>query len=190
MTMRRLRRSPMVWLLLGLFLGVGLMQLNRTSPQDDWLARCLAERGVSASATHGQDNFAIATGVVDESTEALYFLDFLTGELKAAALNRMNGKFTAFFLNKNVFKDLGVDITTVKNPRFLMATGAIDLRRGSTPALKFGNGVVYVTELSGAKIAAYAIPWNSTAYASGAAQQGEIRLLDTVQARTIDIRPK
>ena len=36
-----------------------------------------------ATATHGLDKFAIATGLVDDSVEALYFLDFLTGDMRA-----------------------------------------------------------------------------------------------------------
>ena len=47
---------------------------------------------------NGIDKFAIATGLVDNTVEALYFLDFLTGDMRAAVINPKNGKFTAFFL--------------------------------------------------------------------------------------------
>ena len=57
-----------------------------------------------ATATHGSDNFAIATGLVDDSIEALYFLDFLTGDLRAAVVSRRNGEFTGFF-SYNVLAD-------------------------------------------------------------------------------------
>ena len=45
-----------------------------------------------ASATHGLERFAIATGLVDERVEALYFLDYLTGDLRAAVINPKTGK--------------------------------------------------------------------------------------------------
>ena len=59
-----------------------------------------------ASATHGIDKFAIATGLVDNSVEALYFLDFLTGDMRAAVINPKNGKFTAFF-TRNIAAEYG-----------------------------------------------------------------------------------
>ena len=41
-----------------------------------------------ATATDRSDTFAIATGAVDDDTEAVYFLDFLTGDLRAVVLGR------------------------------------------------------------------------------------------------------
>src|SRR4029079_17141705 len=69
-----------------------------------------------ATATHGADNFAIATGLVDDSIEALYFLDFLTGALGAAVVSRRNGEFTGFFQH-NVLADF---TGMTDKPRFLM----------------------------------------------------------------------
>ncbi len=54
-----------------------------------------------ATATQGLDKFAIATGLVDDSVEAVYFLDFLTGDLRAAVINPKNGKFNSFFHAKH-----------------------------------------------------------------------------------------
>ena len=60
------------------------------------------------------------------SVEAVYFLDFLTGDLRAAALSKQTGKFHAFY-QYNVNNDLGVDAS--KSPRYMMVTGVADLRR-------------------------------------------------------------
>jgi hypothetical protein len=120
-----------------------------------------------AVATHGADNFAIATGLIDEQVEALYFLDFLTGDLRGAVINRRNGTFTAYFQH-NVLADFpGI----TDQPRFLMVTGLTDLQRGRG-ATQIGRSLVYIAEATSGQIAAYALPFNSTLYASGATQSG------------------
>ena len=71
-------------LVLGLIIGLNIEGLWPSVP-------------LHAAATHGIDKFAIATGLVDSSVEALYFLDFLTGDMRAAVINPKTGKFTSFF---------------------------------------------------------------------------------------------
>src|SRR6185436_21109169 len=80
-------------LVLGLVIGLNLEGLWPSVP-------------LHASGTHGIDKFAIATGLVDNSVEALYFLDFLTGDMRAAVINPKNGKFNAFF-TRNIAADFG-----------------------------------------------------------------------------------
>src|SRR4029079_19539869 len=120
-----------------------------------------------ATATHGADNFAIATGLVDDSIEALYFLDFLTGDLRAAVVSRRNGHFTGIF-QYNVMSDFDkVD----GSPKFLMVTGQADIPRGRG-ATQIGKCLVYVAEATSGQVFAYALPYNSTLNASGKAQVG------------------
>ena len=57
---------------------------------------------------------------MDEDVEAVFFLDFLTGELKGAALNKQLGKFTAYFAARPI-DDIGADPS--KNPSYMMTTG-------------------------------------------------------------------
>jgi len=52
---------------------------------------------VHAVATDRTEGFAMATGYCDDSVEAVYFLDFLTGELSAAVVSKQNGRFNAFY---------------------------------------------------------------------------------------------
>lgn len=120
-----------------------------------------------ASATHGADNFAIATGLVDDDIEALYFLDYLTGDLRAAVVSRRNAQFTGFF-RYNVLGDFA-GITEA--PKFLMVTGQADLPRGRGTS-QIGKSLVYVAEASSGQVAAYALPFNSTLNAAGANQVG------------------
>jgi hypothetical protein len=121
-----------------------------------------------ASATHGSDNFAIATGLVDDEIEALYFLDFLTGDLRAAVVSRRNGEFTGFF-QYNVLSDFD---EIGDSPRFLMVTGLADLPRGRGPS-QIGQCLVYVAEATSGQVFAYALPFDATMNAAGKSQVGQ-----------------
>lgn len=145
-----LKSSRVAWLGLGL---VGGLILCGTWPQTP----------LHAVATDRAATFAMATGPVDEEIEAVYFLDFLTGDLNAVVLGRQGRAFTAFY-HRNVLNDLGVDPS--KNPKYLMATGVAGLRQGGA-RLQPSVAVVYVAEVTTGKVAAYAIPWSTTAWASG-----------------------
>jgi hypothetical protein len=136
-----------------------------------------------ATATHGIDKFAIATGLVDESVEALYFLDFLTGDLRAAVINQKNGKFNSFF-TRNIAADFG---GAGRNSGYLLVTGFADVPRGSAGS-QYSNSFVYVAEASTAKVATYTIPWNSTMQAAGKPQFGEFQLLHVTPFRQHFIR--
>src|SRR5487761_1117260 len=133
-----------------------------------------------AVATDHVDNFALATGPLDDDTEALFYLDFISGELKATALSPIARKFFASY-SANVVHDLGVDVG--KNPKYLMVTGNSVFRRGGGQ-VQPGNAVVYVAELTSGKVAAYAVPW-SQAYANAGRQfRSPLVLLDVYAMRT------
>jgi len=74
-TLLQSRAACVVWgLVLGLVVGLNV--------QGIWPSVRL-----HAVASQGEDNFAIATGFIDEETEGIFFLDFLTGDLAAGVLN-------------------------------------------------------------------------------------------------------
>src|SRR5437016_2703648 len=100
-------RSPAVWVLLGLVAGLVAGALLPHAP-------------LHAVATDHVDNFAIATGLVDDELEAIFFLDFLTGSLKCAVLSTSTGRFTNAF-ETSVLDDLGVKAN--QNPKFMIVTG-------------------------------------------------------------------
>ncbi|HLA84077.1 MAG TPA: hypothetical protein VJL29_04725 [Thermoguttaceae bacterium] len=167
------KHRPMVWGVTGLLLGAVLAGFCPHAP-------------LHATATDRYDTFAISTGFVDDSVEAIYFLDFLTGDLKAAVLSRqLPPRFSAFF-ERNILNDLGIGPSN--NPRYLIVTGLNDLRRGGS-RLRPSLGVCYVAEITTGRVAAYAIPWDLNRHASGQGQTGEIILLDVRQFRTAAVRP-
>jgi hypothetical protein len=109
-----------------------------------------------AVATSSNEHFALATGALDEVTEAVYYLDFATGDLRAAVISPVTRRFNAFF-HANVAADLGVDIS--KNPKYLLVTGN-SIFRPNAGALQPGNSIIYVAELTSGKMAAYNVPWS------------------------------
>ena len=158
-------------IVIGLILGVSLSGILPQTP-------------VHAVATHGQDSFAIATGLVQDEIEAIYFLDFLTGDLRAAVLSFQSGKFLSLY-TYNVSADLSPPGS--KSPRYLMVTGIADFRRGFGN-IQPGKSVIYVAEASSGQVAAYALPWSPQLQTSGRPQAGNLVFLDKKQFRNVAIR--
>jgi hypothetical protein len=155
---------------LGLVIGLNLEGIWPTAP-------------LHASATHGIDKFAIATGLVDNEVEALYFLDFLTGDMRAAVINPKTGKFNAFY-TRNIATDFG---GAGRSSGYLMVTGSVNMPRGANN-YQYADSIVYVAEASTGQVAAYTIPWNSSLQAAGKRQYGEFQPLDVQQFRTAFVR--
>lgn len=168
------KRSRGGWLVAGVLLG-----LFAGSFLPGW-----PDTPLHAVATDRYDNFAIATGSLDEDIEAVYFLDFLTGDLMGAALGIQTGRFIAFY-KYNILGDFGVDAS--KNPRFLMVTGFANLVRGGA-RMQPANSVIYVAELTTGKVAAYSIPWDPTSHRRNQPVMGTFARLDVQQFRNVAIR--
>lgn len=167
-------QSRPAWLVAGVVLGL-VVGLNGSGV---WPSIPL-----HATATQGLDKFAIATGLVDDTVEAIYFLDFLTGDLWAAVINPKTGKFNALY-RRNIANDFG---TVNAGARYLIVTGFADMPRGRAN-FQYAKSIVYIAEASSAKVAAYTIPWNSAAQAAGKPQQYEFVPLDSAQFRTTFVR--
>jgi len=124
---------------------------------------------VHATATHGESNFAIATGPARNDLEAFYFLDFLTGDLRAAVVNTRNGKFTSLFEH-----NINADFESLsKNPKFLMVTGLAQLPRGRGN-VQFGASLIYIAEATSGEVHSYALPFNTSLNAKGEYQRGSL----------------
>jgi hypothetical protein len=172
--MKTWTQSRFTWLTAGALLGL-LVGLNA--------AGLWPNIPLHATATHGLDKFAIATGLVDDSVEAIYFLDFLTGDLRAAVINPKSGKFNALY-SRNIATDFG---QVGAGARYLIVTGYADMPRGRAN-FQFAKSIVYVAEASTGVIAAYTIPWNSAMQAAGKPQTGEFVPLDVRPFRTTFVR--
>lgn len=137
-----------------------------------------------AVATDRSDTFAIATGHVDEEVEAVYFLDFLTGDLRAVVMGR-NNKFQGAF-QYNVLPDFKID--PAKNPKFMMVTGINQTRRGAGAA-QISSSILYVAEITTGQCAAYGLPWLPGVRATGAPVKNTLVPLDMVRFRAVVAPP-
>ena len=168
------KNSRLAWLAAGAALGL-VVGLNAS--------RVWPSVPLHATATQGLDKFAIATGLVDDTVEAIYFLDFLTGDLRAAVINPKTGKFNAFFT-----RNIATDFAAVgKGARYLIVTGFADMPRGRAN-FQFAKSIVYIAEAGTGQIAAYTIPWSSAFQSAGKPQTGEFVPLDVKAFRTAFVR--
>jgi len=169
--LRIVANHRLAWAVLGVVAGLCLSGFWPNTP-------------LHAVATDRFDTFAICTGPVDDESEAIYFLDFLTGDLRAAVLSPQSGKFAAFY-QLNILNHLGVDVS--KNPRYLMVSGISDLRRGAA-RVRYSRAVVFVAEVTSGRVAAYAIPWAREKFVAGQTIRDSLVPLDVTQFRTAAIR--
>lgn len=167
--------SRTTWMLLGLAAGV-MVGLN--------LAGWWPQVPVHAVATHGQDNFAIATGPLDENLEGIFVLDAVTGDLKAAAMNIQTRRFNTWY-EYNVTRDFGPAGT--KNPQYRIVTGITNIRQVVAMG-QLGRTVVYVAEATSGQVVAYGVPWVTGRHSSPAPLREPLIPLDRWQFRTTAIR--
>jgi len=123
-----------------------------------------------ATATDRVENFAMATGFVDPDTEAVFYLDYLTGILTGATVSRRGPGlgFQAVY-TANVHRDLTGFIQSAggqppQSPNYLLVTGSTKLP--NTRNMTFGNTIIYVAETNSGVVIAYAVPWSQAAYSA------------------------
>ena len=94
-----------------------------------------------------------AAGILDPM-DGVFILDFLTGQLKGAVLNRQNRQFAAFYV-RDLAKDFGV--AGDADPHYCIVSGYSQMNAQQGPS--FASGVLFIGELTSGKVAAYAFPW-------------------------------
>ncbi|MHB0956514.1 MAG: hypothetical protein ACYC6N_02895 [Pirellulaceae bacterium] len=182
------RRGLAVGFALGLLMGVGMLVGAWVTM---WMQPAVSssfafpETALHASATDSGDTFAIATGLVSDGIEGVFFLDFLSGDMQCWVINGRTGQTGGYFV-QNVVADLGVEVGR-KNPRYLMVTGQAPMSRG-TSAMRPADSLVYVADANSGNFAVYALPWNRQATASNRAQQAPMALIFKGSARNLEIR--
>ena len=139
----------------------------------------LADLQLKATATHGSDSFAIATGQIDEDVEGLFTLDFLTGDLQCFVINPRNGAVGGWF-KTNVAGVLSSE--KGKKPAYLLTTGHLNVAGG------YGGGrpaasLCYVADANSGEVAAFGFPWIKAATSAGMTQATEMRLVGKWKAR-------
>ena len=143
-----LSNNRAAWLVAGLIAGLGVAYFWPHEP-------------AYASTADRDGSFALITVPVgtnaagfNDPMEGVFILDFLTGQLKGAVLNRQTGLFTSFY-QRDLAKDFEVDPAAA--PHYAVASG--NAQMANQGGITYASGVVYVAELSSGKLASYAFPW-------------------------------
>lgn len=152
-----LRGPRWVWLCAGLVLGVVVTSLTPVKP-------------LRAVATDRQDTLAICTTELTGGLEAVFTLDFLTGELRGTALNATSRQFNLGYF-ANCAEDLKVE--QGKTPKFVVVTGQAHI--SSRGQAQYAESLIYVAELTSGNLAVYAIPFMS-AWNQGNAKPQQVKL--------------
>ncbi len=142
--LNRVSESRILWLVVGVMIGLGISYFWPHEP-------------ALAIASDRNDKFALATVPVSVDLDMIFVLDFLTGRLHGAALDRQGTGFAARYI-RNVAADFNVDPQA--EPKYAIVAGRAAF--ANTAGAQFANGVLYVSELSSGRVVAYKIPYRIT----------------------------
>ncbi len=136
---------------------------------------------LAATAGHSE-TMAVATGLISNDAEGIFFLDFITGQLQCIVYYPRQQTFGAhYFTNVNANLPAGG-----KNKKYLLSTGLTipqQLGAGAIP----GRSLVYVTDVNTGFFAAYAVPWDRSAEPSGRYQAGPLIFAGGGQIRNFQL---
>lgn len=124
---------------------------------------------LAAATADSSDSLAMATGLISEDMEGVFFIDFNTGDLQCLVYYPRSRAFGAHF-HTNVRAQLG---GIGKNSKYLLGTG-FAAQGAATIGPRPGGSLVYVTDVNTGMFAAYAIPWDRNAEVTGRAQSGPL----------------
>lgn len=182
-----LRSKSCMMLACGLVIGLsigGAMTVGvilGTKSQASASLPALEELKLKATASHGAETFAIATGPIDEEVEGLFCLDFLTGDLQCFVINPRTGGLGGW-IRTNIVKDLPVE--KGKKPSYLLVTGGINARGGSAGNARPAASICYVVDANTGMVAAYTFPWVKGNTAGNITQAAPMKLLYAGKARS------
>ncbi len=160
-----MKASPNLWLVTVACLAVGVAA-GVLATRDSGPVFTLPPLEAHATATAAHDNFVIATGIVEDGTEGLFFLDFLTGDLKATVVSNRGGGFNAYY-KYNIANDFNT--AAVQNPKYLMVTGMARDQQ-ARGANRLAQCILYVVEATSGQLVAYGIPYNRANQTAGKPQ--------------------
>ncbi|MDG2391044.1 MAG: hypothetical protein P8M30_17185 [Planctomycetaceae bacterium] len=145
--MPRQQQPMLVWLIIGL---VGGMTVSQIWPHNT----------MQAATSDRSETFAMVTSSTGSdlgALESVFVLDFLTGRLVGSTMNPKTGRFHRFYI-----RDIGADFRVQPNtkPQYTIATGIMPFSHaGKTEA---ANGIIYISELTSGKVAAYGYPFSAS----------------------------
>jgi len=149
--MQNVKVNRVAWLAGGLILGLAIAYFcpheptyANTADRDTQFSMVTIPVGVSAAG-------------INDPMDAVFILDFLTGQLKGAALNRQIGRFASFYF-RDLSKDFEVDGDA--DPHYCMVSGYSQMPNQNNVSM--ASGMLFVGELTSGKVAGYSFPWKET----------------------------
>ena len=139
----QLLESRRVWLIAGVVIGLAI-------------ANYWPHEQAMAISTDRSEKFAMMTVPAANDTEAVFVLDFLTGRLTGAVLDRQAKGFVAYYY-RNLAEDFQADVNLT--PTYAIVQGAAPFR--SRSGSQIAPSAIYVSELSSGKVNAYAMPYQN-----------------------------
>ncbi|MFP6765798.1 MAG: hypothetical protein VB858_19360 [Planctomycetaceae bacterium] len=135
-----------VWILAGMMAGIGLASIW---PHEE----------LSAATSDRNEKFAVVTAHLGLSAEGVFVLDFLTGRLTGACLNRTrNGTAFVHYYFRNAAEDF--QVAGSATPYYAITSGAAEIQnRGGA---QWGQSAIYIAELNSGQVQAYAVPYRIT----------------------------
>jgi len=122
----------------------------------------------------------MATGFVADGIEAVYYLDFLTGSLRAAVLSKSSQTrgFQAFF-ETNVHADMAAAMASSglqmpQKPNYMMVTGVTDIRPAGGRGARPGAAALYVAESNTGFVLVYVVPWSPESHSANQLHSGKL----------------
>jgi hypothetical protein len=153
----------------------------------------------------------MATGLIDEFIEAVFFLDSLTGQLRAAvpSLQRMQDYQAMWEANPGADMATAIQMVNTaaakmsggkggaarpaiqppQSPRFVMVTGLMDVRQGSS-RMRPSRCVVHVCEANTGIVMTYLLPWSMQMHNANQPLRLPMQLWAAQQFSTAVIRPQ
>jgi len=190
---RHVRRNRLAWLGLGVLAGLLIGGFWPHVP-------------LHAVATDRAGTVAVTTAFVDDSVEAFFYLDSMTGMLMGAVPSRQAAgrPFQSTWV-ANLNNDFAGVVKTInsagatrrgaaraavdfpKSPQYLFVSGAIDVR-GTTGRERPGRSILYVAEANTGIVMAYMISWSPEFHSTGQIYQGRLALWSFASMPTAVIR--
>lgn len=133
-----------------------------------------------ATSAAGGKQISLATGLIDNTTEGIYVLDHLTGNLQCWVISPRTSEIAAVF-RTNVNRPLELDRAGEKD--FVMATGVFEFTGGNAGQTTPASSIVYVGDGNSGNVAAFGLQFNRTMIQKGTFQEGALQFLGKGPAR-------
>ncbi|MGC4007037.1 MAG: hypothetical protein QM811_29500 [Pirellulales bacterium] len=139
-----------------------------------------------AVATQGGEGFSVCTAELESGFEAIYYLDYQTGDLTCFALHPRTLPKPKF--NYMATHNILDDFKDAKSTKFLLISGSSDLNTNVTTNKRMSTGIVYVVEVVSGMVCAYGAPYPTNRVSVQLPVKETMVLIDKAKFRGAGVR--